>query len=515
MSKIASFQRTVSICTFLLLFTAMHLAAQNNINGGIESKDTASLSVIRIFPDSFPRVSVLFRATTPNGQPIWNVNKDNVSVKEDGQDCAVISVKKVSEDSRVNTALVIDHSGSMLDNPNFYRWSDSVSKLPKRWTKTTLREYSKGKVNSDSVIMISVTPTCPPQYQPAMFHAKMAAQAYISSIDSSKDQTSLIGFSESITARLPLSRNRTAQRAAIDSMRATGSTAFFDAVYAALDDVNKGNGIKAVVAMTDGDDNASKHTLAQVIAHAKELEIPVYVVGVGNANKKVLRKLAKQTGGESFFTSDPSKLTSIYLSISGKIKSIYELVYESPSLASVDSTREIELTFEIGDEFLRTRKLNVVLPSEVIQLLEEKEKAAAALAKTQQVQPAIQQTPQSEDPSNWPYAAGVIVLAAGAGLLTARYYKEKKKGKGNVFEITSIYPNPSVGPITILVSTDVAGMPGNVVVTDATGAQVFVTPFGGGSAIDIDLSFLNNGVYYVSVQAGGNTTLASPVSLIR
>lgn len=494
-----------------IILTCITLSAQEKVHGNLESADTVSLSVIRIYPDSFPNVSVIFRASSPSGQALWNLDESNVKVKENGIDCAVVSVKKLSQNEAVNTALVIDHSGSMEDNPKYHAWADSVNRLPKRWKKVSLREYTNGKTDSDSMIMVSVQPVCPPECQPPIMHAQIAAKAYLSSIDSSKDQTSLVGFSETVHERHPLSFNRNKQRSAIDQMKAEGSTAFYDAVYAAVDEVNSGSGIKAVVAMTDGEDNASIHSLSQVIRHARQLDIPVYVVGLGNVNKKVLRKLAKETGGEYYYTNDPAQLTSIYLSISKRIKSVYELVYASPNMASVDSTRDVELFFEIGDEYIKSRKLKVSLPESVLAELDAREHALEAAANRNNT---VVYTPkgQSQDPQ-WPYAAGIAIAVAGAGILTARYFRNKAKGKA--VELISVYPNPTAGPVTLLLNTDISAMPGSVLVMNAQGQTVLNIPFTSGSALDTDLGALDGGIYTITVQAGAQTTGAKQIVVTR
>ena len=494
----------------LLINLSSGLSAQSNVAGNLEASDTVKLDVIRTYPDSFPNVSVIFRAATPDGQPLWNLDKDKVKVKEDDKECIVLSVEKISNNEAINTALVIDHSGSMLDNPNYKHWSDSVAKLPRRWKKITQREYTNGRINSDSLIMVSVNPVCPANCLPPMEHAKAAAKVYLTSIDSSKDKTSLIGFSDVVYERSGLSFNRNEQRNTISQMKAEGSTAFFDAVYAALDDVNKGTGIKAVVAMTDGVDNSSAHSLRQVIKHAKDLNIPVYVVGLGAADQQVLKKLARETGGEYYYTNDATQLSNIYLSISKRIKSVYELIYASPSLASADSVRDVELYFQVGTDYLKSRKLNLVLPESVLKSLEAREDALREAAKRN----TVVYTPQGKaQDSTLPYSAGIAVGLAGVGILTARYYRNKSKAK--IVELVNVYPNPTVGPVTLVLNTDISAIPGQATIMDTKGQVVFTIPFTTGSALDLDIAHLDNGTYFVSVQAGGNVTCAKQVVVMK
>lgn len=473
--------------------------AQNLVTGQLESHDSVKLDVIRIYPDSFPHVAVIFRATSPSGQPLWNLDTSNVKVKENDISCSVKSVRKISNTESVNTALVIDHSGSMLESIEYSRWLDSVQKLPKRWKKVTLRELTHGKSNSDSTVMVPFYPACPVASLPPMEHAKIAAKSYIASIDSSKDKTALIGFSSTVTVSEQLSFKRNEQRRTIDGFEATEGTAFYDAVFHALDVVNQGHGIKAVVAMTDGSDNSSKHSLRQVIKHAKDLSIPVYVVGLGNAEQKVLRKLARETGGDYYYTKDAANLSGIYLSISKRIKAVYELVYQSHSLSSFDSIRNVEISFMIGGEYIKSRQLEVLLPKSVTDFLKAKEDSAN-VAKQVVVSDNVQQNDSDND--TLPYAAGIAIALVAAGVISAQYIR--KKQSQNAIRIVNLYPNPVVGPLTVVLNTDITSLPGQVLITDAKGQIVFTEEFTTGSAKDLNVSHLDNGTYTLSVQAAGN-----------
>ena len=130
---------------------------------------------------------------------------------------------------------------------------------------------------------------------------------------------------------------------------AIGQTSLYDGIAAALDHLKQGNRDKKVlILISDGGDNASKHSLAQVIAMAKQSAAIIYTIGIfdeqdGDQNPAVLRRFAKETGGEAFFPESSKDIPSICEGIAHDIRSQYTLTY-APANASQDGRyRAIEV----------------------------------------------------------------------------------------------------------------------------------------------------------------------------
>jgi hypothetical protein len=89
-------------------------------------------------------------------------------------------------------------------------------------------------------------------------------------------------------------------RAAVSSVRRTGRyTALHDALYDASRYLNEAPGARrAIVLLTDGRDENSSLTLEDGLRVAQDARIPVFAVGLGQAQERVLRRIAKLTGGE-------------------------------------------------------------------------------------------------------------------------------------------------------------------------------------------------------------------------
>jgi len=136
--------------------------------------------------------------------------------------------------------------------------------------------------------------------------------------------------------RFLLAEDLVALEQAIGSMRAEGRTSLYDALIAGMDQLRDGSRTrKALVVISDGGDNASRATLEQVLARARDSNAAIYTVGIFDAddmekNPGVLRSLARLTGGERFLPRSPGELVQACLQIAHEIRSGYTLGYAPP-----------------------------------------------------------------------------------------------------------------------------------------------------------------------------------------
>ena len=129
-------------------------------------------------------------------------------------------------------------------------------------------------------------------------------------------------------------------------MRAGGATTLYDAVYLALAKIKQGhNAKKALLVVTDGEDTASRYSLADVRDALKEADCQIFVIGIlspglpndnlGFSVSDLLADMADMTGGAAFFPSSASDLPDMCEQIAREIKSEYVLGY-TPSNAARD-----------------------------------------------------------------------------------------------------------------------------------------------------------------------------------
>jgi len=156
-------------------------------------------------------------------------------------------------------------------------------------------------------------------YGTPMEDAKNAAKAFIGYMGSA-DRGALIDFDDVITITQTFTDDKQLLTLAIDGLYARGDTAFYDAVYTAITETTKEDPARrrAIIALTDGNDNRSMYTIQDVVDYAKQADIPIYTIGLGDyVESTTLQYLAAQTDGLYFFAPDSSNLKSIYDTIAG------------------------------------------------------------------------------------------------------------------------------------------------------------------------------------------------------
>lgn len=168
-----------------------------------------------------------------------------------------------------------------------------------------------------------------------------------------QDQMFVVNFNERISFGLPLNTPFTDQPdallRALSNIRAIGQTALYDGIAAALEHLKQGNREKKVlILLTDGDDNRSKQSLAEVIDMAKRSSAIIYAIGIFNGQDDaqkpgVLRRFARETGGIAFFPESSKELASICEEIARDIRNQYALAYVPRIGEKPGSYRTIEV----------------------------------------------------------------------------------------------------------------------------------------------------------------------------
>jgi len=171
-----------------------------------------------------------------------------------------------------------------------------------------------------------------------------AAQAF-TRLSNPQDQMFIVNFNDNVTfglpAGLPFTDRPEQLQLALAEIKAIGQTSLYDGIATALEHIKLGSRDKKVlILISDGGDNASKHTLAQVIEMAKQSTAIIYAIGIfdeqdGDQNPAVLKRFAKETGGEAFFPESSRNIVSLCEGIARDIRSQYTLTY-TPTITSQD-----------------------------------------------------------------------------------------------------------------------------------------------------------------------------------
>lgn len=449
-----------TIIIILIINTLNCFGQTENVQTEIKSENIFDLSIIKVYPDSFPNVSVIFQAKNKFGKPLWTLDKSEIQVKENYQDCEVLRLLNISKDKPINVGLVFDHSGSMVNNP---------IKTPKD-AETMQNYYFYGL-------------PLPKDYVMAIDYAKEGVLGFLDETKASNDSILFVGFSTTVDKIYPLTNDVSGIKSFVEKVLPEGRTSFYDALFLTIENLSKGSSKSVIVALTDGQDNESKHSFQEVIDLAIEKEIGIYTIGLGNVDRLLLDQVSEKTGGFYYHTNDPEKLKEIYLNIKEQIRSIYQVDYTSSNLDYLEEERDFRFSF-VNDtlEFANNSAI-YSLPPETISYLEKKEQERVIQERNQLILGGV----------------GILLLGLGSFLI----YRRRK----NALTLSKTYPNPFNNELNIEYNVPKSSTNIFLKMIDINGNIVFETKFSKNEGTEkIQLDNLTSGTYFVQISNDTNTS---------
>ena len=118
---------------------------------------------------------------------------------------------------------------------------------------------------------------------------------------------------------------------------------------------------KAIVILSDGEDNQSDHTRAQAIEMAQRAEVLIYAISTDDSGlilrgDKVLEELSNATGGRAFFPFKMKDITHSFAAIEEELRSQYAVSYKPSDFDADGRFHSIEITTLKKDLQVRTRR---------------------------------------------------------------------------------------------------------------------------------------------------------------
>jgi VWFA-related protein len=139
----------------------------------------------------------------------------------------------------------------------------------------------------------------------------------------------------------------------VRELRPGGGTAMYDAIYYACRDKllkqpQNGPTRRAIILLSDGEDNQSHVTREEAIEMAQRAEAIIYTIstnvsGTKGAGDKVLERMADATGGRPFFPFQIRDVTNAFAEIQDELRSQYAVSYKPADFKSDGHFRTIEI----------------------------------------------------------------------------------------------------------------------------------------------------------------------------
>jgi VWFA-related protein len=180
------------------------------------------------------------------------------------------------------------------------------------------------------------------------------------------DRAFVVGFNKQSQMAQDFTDNVQLLSNGIHRMQDGGGTALYDAIYKAckekfLKDRPDHPARKAIIVVSDGEDNQSDVTRAQAIEMAQRAEVIIYAISTDDSGlilrgDKVLEQLASATGGRAFFPFKMKDMTRSFGAIEDELRSQYVVSYRPADFDADGRYRSIEISTLKKDLQVRARK---------------------------------------------------------------------------------------------------------------------------------------------------------------
>ena len=179
------------------------------------------------------------------------------------------------------------------------------------------------------------------------------------------DKAFVVGFNKDSQLTQDFTDNVQLLSAGVHKLSGGGGTALYDAIYKACQDKLHERFDhpvrKAIIVVSDGEDNQSEVTRAQAIEMAQRSEVLVYAISTDDSGlilrgDKVLEDIASATGGRAFFPFKMKDITRSFAAIEDELRSQYAVSYQPADFDADGRYRSIEITTLKKDLQVRARR---------------------------------------------------------------------------------------------------------------------------------------------------------------
>jgi Ca-activated chloride channel homolog len=286
-------------------------AASVAITGGTGSADEPILTIRKRVDE----VNVLFIATDRHGKFVRNLNQSDFSILDDHKPVQSIVNFRRETDLPIQMGLLVDMSASVRGRFDF---------------------------------------------------EKEAATGFLQHVvRSGYDKAFVVGFNKTSHLTQDFTDSVQLLSAGVHGLSGGGGTALYDAIYKAckekLHERSDRPVRKAIIVLSDGEDNQSEVTRAQAIEMAQRSEVLIYAISTDDSGlilrgDKVLEDIASATGGRAFFPFKMKDITHSFASIEDELRSQYAVSYQPSDFDADGRYRSIEIIALKKDLQVRARR---------------------------------------------------------------------------------------------------------------------------------------------------------------
>jgi VWFA-related protein len=180
------------------------------------------------------------------------------------------------------------------------------------------------------------------------------------------DKAFVIGFDTTPEVTQDFTEDTEALSRGVRMLRPGGGTALYDAIYYAcrdklMQDKSTGATRRAIILLSDGDDNQSRVSRDEAVEMAQRAEVIIYAIstnvsGTKLRGDKIMEHFADETGGKAFFPFKIQDVSDAFLQIQDELRSQYDVSYKPADFAPNGKYRKIEVLADNKKYKVRARK---------------------------------------------------------------------------------------------------------------------------------------------------------------
>jgi VWFA-related protein len=194
------------------------------------------------------------------------------------------------------------------------------------------------------------------------FEQEAASEFLKSVVKQNQDKAMVVSFDTSPELRADLIDNTDKLDEAIRDLRPGGGTALYDAIYFACrdklqQDQPRHKFRRAMVVLSDGEDNQSRYTRDQALEMAQKAEVVVYAIStnitrIDTDGDKILKYFTSETGGSSFFPFKVEDMAQDFSNIHNELRHQYNISYRPEPLLTDGLFHNIEMRVKGRKDFI-------------------------------------------------------------------------------------------------------------------------------------------------------------------
>ena len=288
------------------------------------------------------------------------VSLEKIEAQQAPAEQASDSNRIVAEVTRVNMLFTVqDRKGRFVTDLN----KDDFTVFESKKAQNILEFTSETDLPLRLAILIDTSNSIRDRFK----FQQEAATNFINSVMRSQDKATVVSFDTAAEMVADLTSDTNKLENAVRGLRPGGGTALYDAIYFACKDklmldqpMYKFR--RAMVILSDGDDNESRHSRDQALEMAQRADTVIYTISTNISHietdgDKIMRYFADQTGGASFFPFQAKDLNQSFENIANELRHQYNLFYRPSPLKTDGLYHPVEIKVKARhDLIVRARK---------------------------------------------------------------------------------------------------------------------------------------------------------------